>query len=64
MGSNNCCDGLCQAATPCTETANAIDQNNLADILFKSLQKNYKPCQSNDLSEQQFHVLIISRLTL
>jgi len=60
MASNNCCDVLCQADTPSTETANAVDQNNLADILFKLLQKNHKPCQSYDLSKQQFHFNNIS----
>jgi len=40
MASNNCCDVLCQAATPSTETANVVDQNNLADILFKLLKES------------------------
>jgi len=62
MASYNCCDVLCQAATPSTETANAVDQNNLADILFKSLQKNHKPCQSYDLSKQQFRFNLSSHL--
>jgi len=55
MATNNCCDVLCQAATPSTETANAVDQNNFAEILFKLLQKNHKSCQSYELSKQQFY---------